>query len=753
MLGIMRRARNLSVRTKLIVACGLLALITGMVGAIAIWALSSTNGALQIVVNQSISAVDYLEQAERDMIEAQVAERSLMFMKMGTPDANRLVKEHQDNLNEVEAGWKKYTAIPASQMEKELWTPFEGAWREWEKTSIDVLKILAEDTPVARRDAIDLSMGESAAQFIMARDVLDKLTGLRMNQARANAQHEQAQAARFWWWMVGFVGAALIFAVSFSLVLARYIAMPLSKVASVLHRVADGDLTVDPIVQWNAANAGNLHPTGDRPATGLALRDTTQDIRLAEDELGVLVNSLNKMVHDLKSIITRIRSALDYVASTSDRLTTTSKKLFGGATTQMEAIDVTSSSILQMNNSLKGSNEIADVLYHLSNETSSSVLEMTSSINEMSSQIKILMEAITTTSSSIEEMSATVNGIAESISALLVSAEETASSLNEINATARNVEANANEATRLSQTVTTNASNQGMGAVKKTIEGMNRIREDVVASSGIINDLGEKSKKVGKILTVIDEITGQTNLLALNSAILAAQAGDQGKAFAVVSDEMKALADRTAISTKEISQIVNSIQVGIENAIQSMRKGTAAVEEGVQISQEAFDALQSIRDSSNRSFEMVSEIEQAMKEQAVGIKQVDDATRRITSTLKQIERSTQEHKRGTSLIVAAVQKMQSTADQVNRAIVEQTKGTQQINSAVMTVQTKTGEVLKTAKEQKVAGDLVVSSVEKIRGIAQQSTDLSSEVNSAVETLVNEAEQLKNEVNRFKLSST
>jgi len=730
-MGLSQRIRNLSVRNKLIVACGLLALVTGLVGAFAIWALSSTNSALQIVVNQSVSAVAYLEQARKDMFEVQVAERSLMFMKMGTPDANAMLKEHQDNLDQLEAGWKSYKAIPSGEKEKALWAPFETAWKDWEKTSLDVLKVLAEDTPVARRDAIDLSMGEGAAKFIKARDILDKLTDMRIAQARDNAQSEQVKAARFWWWVVGFVIAALIFAVFFSVVLSRYIAVPLSQAASVLHRVADGDLTVGLI--------GEV--------------ETAQSAGMAKDELGVLVSSLNKMVNDLKQIISRIQSALRNVAATSDRLTATSKKLFGGATVQMEAIEVTSSSIFQMNHSLRGSSDIADVLYNLSNETSSSILEMTSSINEVSNQLRILMEAINTTSSSIEEMSTTVGNIAESISTLLVSAEGTASSLNEINASIKNVETNANEATRLSQTVTTNASNLGMGAVQKTIEGMNRIREDVVTSSEIINDLGVKSDKIGKILTVIDGINRQTNLLALNSAILAAQAGEHGKGFAVVSDEMKELADRTALSTKEIAQIIRAIQDGIANAVQSMKKGTATVGEGVKISQEAFDALKTIRDSSDRSFQMISEIGRAMQEQALGIKQVDEATHRITQTLKQIEQATQEHKRGTTMIVSAVQRMQSTAVQVNRAILEQTRGTQQINNAVATVQAKTGEVLKTSKEQLTAGDLVVSSVEKIRNITQQNTSISSELNSSVENLAEGAKELKNEVNRFKISST
>jgi methyl-accepting chemotaxis protein len=244
LLGTSALARNLGVRIKLILACGLLALITGLVGALAIWALSRANGAFQTMVDQDVPAAIYLEQAERDMLEAQVPERSLMFMKMGTPASDQLVKEHQENIRQVEEGWKKYRALPASEREKELWKPFETAWGEWEKTSIEVLKVLAEDTPSARRDAIDIAMGESAVKFVTARDILDKLTELKIRQAKINARNEQSQATHFWRWIVGIVIVAFILALSFSFALARYIAIPLSKVAAALHRVAGGDLTV-----------------------------------------------------------------------------------------------------------------------------------------------------------------------------------------------------------------------------------------------------------------------------------------------------------------------------------------------------------------------------------------------------------------------------------------------------------------------------------------------------------------------------
>jgi methyl-accepting chemotaxis protein len=505
---------------------------------------------------------------------------------------------------------------------------------------------------------------------------------------------------------------------------------------------------------WTLINFNSIkesvYPVKEMPVEYHAPNENIRNLSGSQDEIGVLVSSLNKMVTDLRSVIVRIGSAVNNVVSTSDQLTSTSKRLFEGAGVQMSALDVTSKSLSQMSSSLAGSNELVGALYKLSSESSSSILEMTASIKEMTHQVRVLMEGVNTTSSSIEEMSITVTGIAESISILLDSAENTSASLNEINATIKTVEFSTKEATRLSKSVTSDASNLGMKAVKKTIAGMNKIREDVAVSSEIINDLAHKSMEIGKILTVIEEVTRQTNLLALNSAILAAQAGEGGKGFAVVSDEIKNMADQTALSTKGIAEIIGSIQKGVVNGIESMKKGMATVEDGVLVSQEAFVALETIGESSEQSFKMISEIERAMKEQAQRIKQVDEATIRFTDTLKQIKNSTEEHKKGTKLIVSAVQSMQSTADLVNRAIIEQGKGAQQINQAVALVQVKTEEVLKTAEQQKDAGDMILASVEKISGITRQNRTFSTEVNDAVENLVSEATQLKSEVNRFKV---
>lgn len=244
MFGIRIRSRHFTVRTKLILACGFLALITGMVGAFSIWALSSTNGAFQTMVYQNIPSIIYLEQAERSMLEAQIPERSLMFMKMGSPASAAMVQKHQKSLKLVEEMWNKYKALPANAQEMKLWLPFEAAWKNWKNTSIEVLKVLAEDTSEARGDAIDISMGESAVKFATAQDILDKLTDMQIRKGETNSRNAQTQAAYFLWWVVGFVAVAFLLGLIFSVAMASSIAVPLRKVAMTLHRVAEGDLMV-----------------------------------------------------------------------------------------------------------------------------------------------------------------------------------------------------------------------------------------------------------------------------------------------------------------------------------------------------------------------------------------------------------------------------------------------------------------------------------------------------------------------------
>jgi methyl-accepting chemotaxis protein len=198
----------------------------------------------------------------------------------------------------------------------------------------------------------------------------------------------------------------------------------------------------------------------------------------------------------------------------------------------------------------------------------------------------------------------------------------------------------------------------------------------------VISNLGSRIDAIGQILNVIDEVAEQTNLLALNAAIIAAQAGEHGKGFAVVADEIKDLAERAGASTKEIADLIKTIQSESRNAIQAVERGAQNVDRGVQVSNEAERALKKILESSQKSTNMVRAIARATVEQAKGSKQVTDAIGRIAETVQQIAAATAEQARGSELIMTSGEKMRTISQQVERSSQEQSRGGRQITQAI-----------------------------------------------------------------------
>jgi methyl-accepting chemotaxis protein len=235
------RLRSWSIRSRLMATCFGLALMTGLVGLLGIWAFSTIDSAFQVTATENLPAVDHLLQADRDMQQALVAERSLMFMSMATARAKEQVKAHGDKLENAKAHWKNYTALAASAAEKQIQPAFEAAFGEWGKTSREVIKILSQDTPEARRDAVDLSMGDGAAKFEAARKSLVKLSELRLTQARTYASAHGARAAVMRRWVVVSVVGALALAFILSFILGRYLGRSFGRIVNLLKDIAEGE--------------------------------------------------------------------------------------------------------------------------------------------------------------------------------------------------------------------------------------------------------------------------------------------------------------------------------------------------------------------------------------------------------------------------------------------------------------------------------------------------------------------------------
>jgi len=314
----------LSIRGKVIATCVGLALTTGFAGGLGIWAFSRVNAAFQVVATQSLPAANDILQTDRDMQQALVAERTLMFMSMATPEAKQQVKVHAAELTQVLERWREYTAIPATEAERQLWPAFSAAVREWEQASRDTVRVLSEDTPSARRDAIDLSVGEGTIKFENARRILSELTAMRMAQAERHAKTEEARAAAMLWWVVIAVAGAMGLALVLSVVLGRSIARPLGQTATLLRDIAEGE------------------------------GDLTRRLQVrSRDELGELARWFNTFVDKLRVIIGQTRESAERAALAAQQLSTGTEQISGAAQEQASSLEETAASMEELTGTVK----------------------------------------------------------------------------------------------------------------------------------------------------------------------------------------------------------------------------------------------------------------------------------------------------------------------------------------------------------------------------------------------------------------
>jgi twitching motility protein PilJ len=205
------------------------------------------------------------------------------------------------------------------------------------------------------------------------------------------------------------------------------------------------------------------------------------------------------------------------------------------------------------------------------------------------------------------------------------------------------------------------AAEKGASAVQNAIRGMNDIREQIQETSKRIKRLGESSQEIGEIVQLISDITEQTNVLALNAAIQAASAGEAGRGFTVVAEEVQRLAERSAEATKHISAIVKSIQRDTQDAVEAMERSTQGVVQGTKTADEADQALREIGQVSNRLAELIGSISNATQQQA-------ESATRVAANMKAILAITQLTTEGTKQTAASAAKLTALADGLKSSV-------------------------------------------------------------------------------------
>jgi len=242
----------------------------------------------------------------------------------------------------------------------------------------------------------------------------------------------------------------------------------------------------------------------------------------------------------------------------------------------------------------------------------------------------------------------------------------------------------------------------------------------------------------------------ETNLLALNASIISSHAGEHGRAFAVVAQEVKNLADRTAGSTREISEAMEAVRSGIHNAVGAVADGSQLVQRGVGLSEEAGAALDQIRESAAHSGQMVGEIVRATAEQSGDIDAVDQAMKSLGDGVSQITVGTHEQDKVASELLESVEQMRQLAREVKVATSEQSRQSGHMSQAVEEVAHGVHTILQSAEDQHRDIGLIVESLGIFEGHTTESAARAEGMQRCSEQLSQRAEQLEAGVGRFKV---
>jgi methyl-accepting chemotaxis protein len=491
---------------------------------------------------------------------------------------------------------------------------------------------------------------------------------------------------------------------------------------------------------------GQLNAEVSRMASGDLRRSRVFE---SEDEIGALSRSFESMAESLRAALSRIFGAADQLEQTASEIASISEGVAAITADQVSGIQQAATSTDAIKTQVAGIADSAGVLNGSVEESSSSILELGAAGDDLNETAGTLSEKVEEVSASMEQIVRSVSQVVESTQSLSQASSETSSSMELMASSLMEVDESAEESARLSTYVVSTAES-GQEKVRQTIEGMDAIRLATETAEKVIRNLGGRTKEIGAIVDVIDDVADETNLLALNAAIIAAQAGEHGRAFSVVADEIKDLADRVLASTKEIGELIRAVQEEGANAIGAIESGTQSVASGVDLSAEAGVSLEEITRASRDSGERIQGILTAVRAQARAASHVVELMEKVRGGVEEIRNAATEQERGNTVVYRSTTAMRDVAQQVRMTTEEQSRGSGRIRESVEGQRDAVEQINEALQEQAAACRSAVEFIEEIFAQTRANEESARRMDQASKGLLKQSAGLREDVHRFQL---